>query len=325
MNPFIAKGYLHLLKIALTVVSLIYVFNTVVARPDFNKTLAALTDQVLIRPWGWTFMALFLLMLLNWFLETIKWHHLMQFVHPTTWLQSVSGVLSGITISLFTPNRSGEFAGRALHADPGFRIQAALASLVGSTNQLLITILAGCIGLSFTIDDHVQENQWLYIPAVVVILATMIVATYLYFHLPAVTKFSDRIAKSRRVKLYLEVFGLYSRLDLLRITLFSVGRYFLFTCQFMMILDWFGIQLPPFEGLRLISLIFLVTTFVPTFAVSEITVRGSVALYFLSPFTHDATAVIASTTILWLVNLVIPSLPGALSFLLLKLQNSTKK
>jgi hypothetical protein len=306
------------------VISLLYLFNAVFARPDFSKTLSALTDQIMIRPWAGIVAALFLLMFLNWMLETIKWHMLMQLVHPTTWLQSISGVLSGITISMFTPNRSGEFAGRALHADPGFRIQAALASLVGSTNQLLITILAGSTGLIFTIDDQTGDKYWLYLTAVLVISVAMIVSVYMYFNLPSVTRISERVAKSRKVRMYLEVFGLYSRKDLLHITLFSAGRYFLFTCQFIMIIDWFGIQLPVVEGFRLISLIFLVTTFVPTFAVSELTVRGSVALYFLSPYTLDATAVIASTTILWLVNLVIPSLPGALSFLLLKWQNSQK-
>jgi hypothetical protein len=270
-------------------------------------------------------MTVVLLMIANWSLETLKWHMLMRSVHQLSWFQAVSGVLSGITISMFTPNRSGEFAGRALHADPGFRIQAALASLVGSMNQLLITILAGGCGLIFTLRHQPGITSWVCLASVSLTVLFMCAAIFLYFHLPSLNRLQLKIMRHEKVRMYISVFGHYSRADLLRITMYSTGRYLLFTSQFLLLLDWFGVQLAAADGVRLISVIYLVMTFIPSFAVSELTVRGSVALYFLGPYTSDSTAIIAATTLLWFVNLVIPSLPGAFTFLMLKLQNNTRK
>ena len=61
--------------------------------------------------------------------------------------------MSGVTVSIFTPNRTGEFAGRVLHLDAGIRIKAAIASVIGSMNQLLITIIAGGIGLITSVNS----------------------------------------------------------------------------------------------------------------------------------------------------------------------------
>ena len=61
----------------------------------------------------------FFLMLINWTIESIKWKLLIDKLHPISWLEAIEGILFGVTFSLFTPSRVGEFGGRvfALNTD----------------------------------------------------------------------------------------------------------------------------------------------------------------------------------------------------------------
>ena len=81
----------------------------------------------------------------------------------------------------------------------------------------------------------------------------------------------------------------------------------------ILMLEFFGVSLPYLEAMRFITLIYLVMAVVPSIALSELTVRGSVALYFLSPAAANPAAILAATSVLWLINLAIPAILGALS------------
>ena len=60
------------------------------------------------------FLLTILLMPINWSLETWQWLRLMRYKSPLSFRKAFSCVLAGISVSMFTPNRVGEFAGRLL-------------------------------------------------------------------------------------------------------------------------------------------------------------------------------------------------------------------
>ena len=86
------------------------------------------------------------LMIVNWALEGIKWKMLIDKLHPITWLEAFEGILFGVTFSLFTPSRIGEFGGRifALNTD---RKQAIVSTMFGSAAQIVINLSLGAFGL----------------------------------------------------------------------------------------------------------------------------------------------------------------------------------
>ncbi|MBE9468956.1 MAG: hypothetical protein IMY72_11655, partial [Bacteroidetes bacterium] len=55
--------------------------------------------------------------------------------------------MSGVTVSIFTPNRVGEFGGRIFVLKRKNRVSAIFATIVGSFSQLIITIVVGLISL----------------------------------------------------------------------------------------------------------------------------------------------------------------------------------
>ena len=56
------------------------------------------------------------LMPLNWFLEIAKWRQLLLQRWNINWSIATKAVLAGVSVSLTTPNRIGEYAGRMLVA-----------------------------------------------------------------------------------------------------------------------------------------------------------------------------------------------------------------
>ena len=61
------------------------------------------------------------MMFFNWFLESLKWRLLISKIEKITIKRSIRAIFSGITVSAFTPNRVGEYAGRVFCLEKGDR------------------------------------------------------------------------------------------------------------------------------------------------------------------------------------------------------------
>ena len=60
-------------------------------------------------------------------------------------------VFLGITVSIFTPNRIGEFGGRIFCLKSADRIKGVIITILGNVAQLLVTIIFGSIAFLFYI------------------------------------------------------------------------------------------------------------------------------------------------------------------------------
>ena len=76
----------------------------------------------------------------------MKWKLLIDKLHPISWLDAIEGILFGVTFSLFTPSRIGEFGGRvfALNTD---RKEAIVSTILGSIAQIVVNLSFGALGL----------------------------------------------------------------------------------------------------------------------------------------------------------------------------------
>src|SRR3954462_14099366 len=86
------------------------------------------------------------LMIVNWGIETVKWKLLIDKLHIISWLDAIEGILFGVTFSLFTPSRIGEFGGRvfALNSD---RKESIVSTILGSLAQIVVNLSFGAFGL----------------------------------------------------------------------------------------------------------------------------------------------------------------------------------
>ena len=87
-------------------------------------------------------------------------------------------------------------------------------------------------------------------------------------------------------------------------------RYLVFSLQYYIVLKAFGINFSNNVEILLIPLCFLLTSSIPTILISEIGVRGSIALIIFSIVTDNNLAIFLSSIVLWSINVAFPAFIG---------------
>ena len=309
------KTLSFLIKIGIVVFSLYFLYKELVLKNDiinFDKSLffKLITDNIIL------IVIVLFLMFLNWFLEALKWRYMISKIEKVSIYTSLKAVFAGITVSSFTPNRVGEYGGRVFYLEKADRLKGVIITFIGSMSQLLITILFGSI--SFIILSELLFESKIFFSAIskfkllvfLLLFLFNVFVFYFFYNVHSFISFFNLNKYINRFKQYIQTFTIYNSSELTNILLFSFSRYIVFSIQFLILLNVFEIDSSTFHSMLSVMLIFLVVSVIPTIVVAEIGVRGSVAIYVFSLFTINSIGVFSSTLLLWIINLVIPSLIG---------------
>lgn len=246
------------------------------------------------------------LMPVNWGLEALKWKVL---IRP--WYQSVSIpralglVFCGISTGIFTPNRIGEYPGRIMGLPKGNRWEAATVMLIDRSFQLLMTIWTGSVALCLTrelLPASFQLSElvlwWLMgglaVGTIVVILCIQNIGNRFHWLPKAVhTAVSQTSPESLGI-----------------VFLLSALRNATFTGQFLLLLYAFGLEVPVSIAIGLVWIIFLLKSLVPAWAITELGIRESIAMFVLGLAGVSAPVAFVPTVLLYVINLILPALIG---------------
>ena len=175
---FINNKLLNFLKFVVLVGSLVVIYfqfkSRVVSFNDFNLLIEKLSSVKAI----FFLVITFLLMFLNWSLESYKWKYLLNGVEDISFYQAVKGVLSGLAIGFITPNRVGEFAGKIAYLKSENRANGAVMSFIGSSSQLLVTIQAGLIAIAVS-----KFNSTIDVFVTPIALVSLVIVSLVWFKL----------------------------------------------------------------------------------------------------------------------------------------------
>jgi len=72
------------------------------------------------------------------------------------------------------------------------------------------------------------------------------------------------------------------------------------------------------EAIPLITIMLLFVSIIPTIVFTELSVRGSVAVFLFGMITSNTIAVFSATFIMWIINFVFPALIGTVFVFSLK-------
>src|SRR5687768_6738299 len=75
------------------------------ARSDYFRAFSIESWQIA----SWHILVVLILMPFNWYLETLKWYGFLSVHARVRFSTAYKAVISGIALSLFTPNRIGEY------------------------------------------------------------------------------------------------------------------------------------------------------------------------------------------------------------------------
>jgi len=318
------KTYNLIIRVAIIFATYYFIYKQIFQNRKLDYLLDSFTELVESPHVTILFVWTFLLMIVNWGIESLKWQFLINKVEKVTFLKSFEAVFSGISVSIFTPNRVGEWFGRVFIMKKANPWKGVFVTMIGSFSQLLITLIIGSISLIFYIPIYFSNESFysdylLYglILLVIVIIATLLV---IFLNITALPAFLSRIIKKRFVHFndYISAISAYSSTELLTVLLLSFLRYCVFALQFYILLMMFSVKIPLIHGLMIISLVFFVMTAIPTVTLAELGVRGSVSLYFIGLYFEKFAeltdkiniGIVSSTSTLWFINLAIPAILG---------------
>lgn len=258
----------------------------------------------------WLLVLVFILMPINWSLETVKWQRLVRSIEDVPFFRAFAGILAGVTLSIFTPNRLGEYGGPILVVKPKNKISTVIASLVSSFSRLTVALVAGLAGLAYFMYYNMEPDFLvMFCTSVSAVLFSVLLILF-YLNVDLCIPIFKKIPYIRRFVKHFEVLNHYTAKSLFIVLMFSVARYFVYSLQYYLLLQFFGISVPFLMGMASIALIFFIQTSIPLPPIYGLAVRGNVALKVWVFFTANTLGILSSTFGLWLINVILPALIG---------------
>ena len=262
-------------------------------------------------------LAAVLLMPFNWLIEALKWRALTSNLQHLPVRLSLKAVLSGLAVSMLTPNRMGDFAGRITLLNPENRSEGAMSAFVGAYAQMLAIALLGVVafGMGPVLPDFLlwTDNCRVLVMIVLLLAAALLTGVYFWGGRVAV-RFS--FGRWPWLEKFVRAAGQHSSRQLATTLGLSVLRSAVFMLQFGLVLAATGIKLPLATAFCSIALMYCFVSVIPTFALVEWGVRGSMALLFIMPVGGQPAPIVTATVVVWLMNVAFPAAVGALLFLL---------
>lgn len=287
-------------------------YQQVFARENLTDLKAAFLKNFTADNMYWLVYAV-LLMPINWAFETLKWHQLIKNFEQLTFWKTYRGILAGVTLSLFTPNRVGEYGGRILVVDPKNNWKAVIATLVGSFSQLLVLLSMGLFGLVYFTLHFMEVEPYVLQGVLFLGIALIGLMLFCFFNIDLVIPIVKRLPFAkyfRRFVKHVKVLRKYRSKHLAIALFYAFLRYLTYTLQYYLMLRFFGIEAPLIPGLASIATIFLLQTSVPLPPVMGLLARGEIALFVWQFFSSEEINILAATFGLFILNLIIPGLIG---------------
>lgn len=307
------RGWLEaFLKLGLVVVFGWIIYEQRFAERDLSTLFTQFGQQVREAPIGWLWVAL-LLMPINWWLESRKWQ-----VFTRTFTRASPGahlraVLAGVTFSLFTPNRIGDYLGRMLIHGEKRKGRIVLATLAANMVQLVVILSAGWLGALYFLPRYTQIpwSQWgpLALIGLGGTIGLMLVGTCGPYLLLIVKKIRW-IQRFSWVRHSISVGTAYASQQFWQALGWALLRYGVYAGQYYSLLRFTGIDVLPAAAASGIATTFLIQTSVPLPPALGLLARGEIALFVWGIFGANEWRILCASYGLFGINLLLPGLFG---------------
>ena len=274
---------------------------------------------------AWRLYVVIGLMLVNWGIEARKWQLLLRHMKRISFGKAYKSVLSGVAFTMVTPNRMGEFIGRVFYVEDGQRIRAATLTIVGSMSQLIITLLAGVVGIVVLRENIATSPErdglsFFWINGLVFgTMAVIVVLLLFYFKISWLVRVAEKIPGLQRYIYFVALLDDFKATELLHIMSLSAVRFVVFVSQYMLLFTLFDVHIPWWQGSCAVSVMFLILAIIPMPGIAELGIRGRASIALFMIFSNNPVGILVTTGSIWLINIILPAVLGSLLILNVKL------
>jgi hypothetical protein len=315
--PYKTKQFFFaLIKLSIVIGAFYFIYSKLSENENlqFNDFITFLQENDTFTPK--TIILLLILSVFNWFFEILKWQYLVKTIKQISFRNALEQSLGGVTASLITPNRIGDYGAKAVYYPKPFRTKIILLNLLGNMAQMTITTIFGVIGLlifvnRYQIDIDYDSLMKFGFILLLISLFTVIGAKQNRFKIKG---FSFEFILS-----FVKKLGLKTQLINLSLSLI---RYFIFSFQFYCLLIMFGVDIDYTKAMVVITSMYFLASILPSISIFDVVIKGSVAVFLFGYVDVNELTILTSVTLMWLLNFVIPSVFGSYFVLNFKLPHN---
>lgn len=303
--PYKTKQFfVVLIKLSIVVIAFYFVYHKLNTNDELELSdfMTFLRKNDLFSIQNLIFLAF--LTIFNWIFEILKWNHLVSSVISISFKNAAEQSLAALTASLLTPNRIGEYGAKAIYYPSTIRKKIMLLNLVGNMLQMGTTIIFGIIGLLFFINNYPLKLEYTKLALLFFFILIFSVGVY------GLKKNWFEIKGFSMEKIYEFIKGIPFNIKS-KAFIFSVVRYLIFSFQFYFLLQIFDVSITYFNGMMVITSIYFISSIIPSIFIFDVIIKGSVAVYLFSMVGVNDFTVLCVTTLMWLLNFVLPSVFGS--------------
>lgn len=293
------------IKLAIVIGAAYFIYNKLVHNDqlDFDTFVSQVKASNFINEP--IILILFLATFCNWFLEILKWKTLASHIKKVSLWESTAQSLGGLTASLFTPNRVGEYGAKALFFKKHERKHILGLNLLGNLAQLFITLVFGIFGFAFFVYQFHIELPW---HKIVRLSAFLALFGFFFFIGTKQKRFQIKGYSWKNLKGFIQKIPQTIHFKNLGL---SLVRYLIFSHQFYFILVLFGLDVSYVTIMSAITAMYFITSIIPMLFIFDVVVKGSVAVWLFSYLQVSELQILSVVALMWILNFVLPSIIGS--------------
>lgn len=250
----------------------------------------------------------------NWGIEALKWKVAAHRLVPLTFKKAFISVLRGLALGFITPRSVGDYLGRVIDIPAEKRLEAVGGLAFVRISSFFWTAVFGVAGFWVFYSADVLSKFSLDTMIIGALVCLALITTGLLLRHIIVRWLEKRIKK--QIVQLVRILRFYSNKVMAKVMWLSFLRYLTFSGQFMLLLlvgsggadiwlMFFGISATYLAKSLVVSFNFL----------TDIGIREVAALTFLPLAGLEAGTIVMSSLMLWMINVLLPTLVGALFLL----------
>lgn len=238
-------------------------------------------------------------------LQLFKWNYMLRFLHGFSRRDMLASFFFGITLGSFTPGQIGEFGGRALHLPQEHRGTVIGLAVIDKLQVLGIMAIGGLLSILFL---YQVESPAL----ILLILLTSSVAAVLLSQFAWIRSFLLRVGISRLkhewIMQAVNSLSLFSSKDVLITSSATIAFYGVVYMQTFLLMNAFH-PIGLYDSFLTYAAMMFAKTLLP-FSIADLGIREFGLVYFTSMVGFPAPAALATSLLLFMINIATPAFIG---------------
>lgn len=263
------------------------------------------------------------LMLFSFVIEAIKWKTLVQLYQPISIFTACKNIFTGQAFAFTSINDLGDFVGRVAHFKQN-KVKLGALSVLTTYSQVLVIL---CIGLLGWIYHHnavvaiINLSEFFGWLLFFVIAFGFLVLLLLYYNLKILVPILIKVKWLQWIFKSLQLVYEVDAFVLTKLLLYSLFKYVVYTVQYLLVLQLFGVSNGLLSQMSLVSLLLLGLTIIPSIAFAELGIRGKLALILFGLVSSNQLSILIATIVIWFINRVLPAIIGSFYVSTVKLKH----